>query len=434
MNPLLFTDSVVKPKLQKSKSNITISKSGTYQKHSPKGGVSDVTTSGSNKTPTIIAPDESFHIDAKYNLGQLTQIHYYGMKPIPREVFKMIATIIHFHPNLTNITISNGLDVYGIYEISNLLIVSHITEVCLEQLDIPNAHYQLLLTQASNLNHLSLSRCTINDEIVENIMSQLKYPLPASKTLIALNLSCNCITDRGVRFIGKALRSNRCLQYLNLAGNVITDKGATFIFDSLMKFPITDKEEDEKNKSYVQYCAQKVPLMTQFFIESISQIQKKSDSKLGRKIIKKSKKDDDVPSTIVNIAGNVSRTEYQKATAFAENILGEFQHPYEKRNVVRQNGIWYCLGNNTLCYLNMAYNNLMVHSIHKLLCILAYQRHSARTPRGLIRIVIEGNPLPDDCTELRDLNYLLEALLVRQKGHILKKQKSTRPSRHKESF
>lgn len=345
----------------------------------------------------------------------------------------MIANIVHFYPSLTNITITNGLDYYGIYEISKLLNISRITEVCLGHLNIKNAHYQLLLTQTSNLNNLSLSRCTITNEIVENIMSHLTYPLPASKTLIALNLSCNLITDRGVRFIGKALRSNRCLQYLNLAGNKITDEGASFLFDSLLKFPLTDNEENERIKSYVQYCKLKVPLMTQFFTESNSQTHTNTESK--KKISKKPRKDDGSSNTVHIMGDTTGLTEYQKARTFAESILGKYQHPYHKSKIVLENGIHYCLGNNTLCYLNLAYNNLMIHSIRKLLYILDYQRNSGCTPRGLIRVVIEGNPLPTNCAELHDLNYVLETLVnMSQKSRIVKKSKSNKPNKFKESF
>lgn len=437
---MLFTDSVGKTKLHRSKSNITIAKSGYYQKLSPKGPLSTVATSFSTSGPIFLKADTGIHIEAKFYISHLTQIHYYGNKILPREIFKMIATIIRFHPNLSNITINHGLDVYGLYEICKLLNVSQITEICLGYLDIKNAHFHLLLVEATNLNYLSLSRCTIKDEIVENIMSQLKYPSPASKKLIALNLSCNLITDNGVHFIGKALRSNRCLQYLNLAGNMITDDGATLLFDSLMKFPLTNNEEDERNKSYVQYCTKKVSLMTQFYTESTSHHDKiKTGSKLVRKIHKKSKKADEVSLNAENNTVDATDfTEHHKASAFAENILGQFSHPFDNNNAIREDGIRYCLGNNTLCCLNLAYNNLMLNSIRKLCHILAYQKisFSERTPKGLTRVVIEGNPLPASCAELQDLNYVLESVLnVGQKNRVAaKKSKPTKTYRLKDSL
>lgn len=426
----------MKPKLHKSKSTLTFGKSGPYQKHSPRAPLSNGTTTSIDTNVRIpIMSEKIIYIVAKYYLNQLTQIHYYGHKKLPREIFKMIASIVQLYPTLTNITINNGLDVFGIYEISKLLNVSRITEVCLEHLDIKNAHFYLFLTEASNLSYLSLSRCTINDEIVENIISQLIYPLPASKTLIALNLSCNLITDRGVYSIGKALRSNRCLQYLNLAGNMITDYGAAFLFDSLMKFPLTDHEESERNKSYVQYCINKVSLMTQFFTESNSQPLQKRESKLVRRLGKKSKKADDITLHAENITVQ-GYSDHEKAKAFAENILGQFRHPYDNKNVVREDGIGYCLGNNTLCYLNLAYNNLMLNSIHKLRRILTYQNISGRTPRGLTRVVIEGNPVPSNCAEVHDLNHALESLLdIGQKNRVGgKKPKHNKACKVKDSF
>lgn len=341
----------------------------------------------------------------------------------------MIASIIQLYPYLSNITIANGLDMYGIYEISKLLAISRVNEVCLEHLNIKNAHYQLLLSEASNLSYLSLSKCTINDEIVEKMMAQLKHPLTASKTLLALNLSCNLITDSGARFIGEALRTNRCLQYLNLTGNMITDNGATFIFTSLMKFPLYDKEKYERDKTYVQYSLQKVKLMTKYIKQSTSQQNKELESKIARKVGKKSKKGDDLNADTDTVTNrSVDPKERQKAKTYAENVLGIFQHPYDKTNIVQENGIEYCLGNNTLCYLNMAYNYISVVSIRKLLNVLTYQKDPARTPKGLMRVIVEGNPLPADCAELSDLSYVSGSLLnISQKGQkSIRKAKSTK--------
>lgn len=408
----LFTETFLKSKLPRSRSAI--------HKTSPKLLGPTMSMSDGISIQEGAAADEKFCLEARYCSRQLNQIHYYGRKPLPRQVFKIIASIIQFYPSLTNITIANGLDVYGIYEISKILVMSHITEVCFEHLNIKNAHYQLLVTEASNLNYLSLSKCSINDEITENIMLQLKHSLPASKTLLALNLSCNFITDNGAHFIGEALRSNRCLQYLNLASNMITDDGAAFIFSSLLKFPLTGKEVDLRDKTFIQYSTQKVKIMTLFIDQSVSQ-PKKAKLKIEKKVGKKSN------NTKTVVDDTVGLPEHQEARSFAESILGSFLHPYDKTNIVRECGIEYCTGNNTLCYLNMAYNDLTIVSIRKLLHILTYQKIPERSPRGLTQVIIEGNPLPANCSELRDLNYFLDSFLnLSQKGRINRKPRTAK--------
>lgn len=425
--------------LTSARSTIISDKSGTITKPPAPvsaGAPKQTVPSFSMSFSVDIAADECVIVDAKYSLGRLTQIHFHKSKHIPREVFKIIAIAVPFHPSLSNITIKKGLDVFGIYEIAKILIASQITEICFECLNIKDAHYQLLLTEANNLSYLSLSRCNINDEIVENIMSQLKHPLPASKTLLALKLSCNLITDNGVRFIGEALRTNRCLQYLNLADNAITDEGADFLFASLIKFPLTNDEEHQTNKIYVDYCTRMVALMTQFLTDLNSRPCQRTESnriREERRTGKKFKKAGEVASDTETIPADAdSRVKLQKARAFAENIIGKYQHPYDNNNVVRNNGLRYSLGNNTICYLNLAYNNLTIHSIRKLLSILNYQRSLRRSPRGLISIVIEGNPLPANSSEVNNLDFILEDFL--DNSQIIKKQKSQKPSKLKPSL
>ncbi|WP_337219594.1 hypothetical protein, partial [Vibrio parahaemolyticus] len=47
-----------------------------------------------------------------------------------------------------------------------------------------------------------------------------------------------------------------------------------------------------------------------------------------------------------------------KACLMAESQIGRYKDPFAKKNLEIKDDVVYCLGNNTLCYLNLSYNNL----------------------------------------------------------------------------
>ena len=76
-----------------------------------------------------------------------------------------------------------------------------------------------------SLEQLSLKCCCLDDAFCASISSALA----ANRTIIALDLSSNQITDTGVEQLANALRLNRTLLSLCLAGNRIGDKGVKAI-------------------------------------------------------------------------------------------------------------------------------------------------------------------------------------------------------------
>ncbi|KAJ8707373.1 hypothetical protein PYW08_010625 [Mythimna loreyi] len=344
-------------------------------------------------------------VDTIYNNNQnLVKLNFFNNKPIPREIFQIIALTLPYQKHLTSITINSGLRVESLYEISKLLPDSQITEICLDGTFLSKANYHILLTHGK-LKHLSLARCTINDRVVKTITDQLKEPSPAAKVLSALNLSSNKITDIGAKHLAEVLRTNRQLCYLNLAGNMITDKGGVSILDTLQKFPLRSHEVQESRSKYVAYLKKKSDLIKTMMkgLQSVS-FDKNSSKK---KSFKKGKLDSQSMhyGDLSLIGGDESMSLQERAELLAAKKLGLYNDVFSPKETKLQDDVVYCLGNNTLCCLNLAYNDLTYVSVKKLVEVLTAQKSLNRTPKGLIKVVIED--LPSDCPKPTDFDSFL---------------------------
>lgn len=364
----------------------------------------------------------SVKIESIYdNNEKLVQLKFIKNRVIPREVMKTIGLTIPYQKYLNSIVINRGLRMESLYEISKFLPQSNITEIVLDGTFISEANYHTLLTE-SYLKHLSLAKCTINDDVVKTITDKLKKPWPASKVLSALNLSSNRITDVGAKYLADMLRTNRQLSYLNLADNMITDEGGLRIMDSLDEFPLDAQEIEDSMARYVEYLKQKNDLIDTYIIElqktKLDRIPKRS------KVIKKSKMEVSLQyvyleKSMVETAADAQIIQ-EKAEAMAAKHLGLFYDPFAPNNTRTRNGVVYCCGNNTLCYLNVAYNNLTYASVKKLREVLYAQMYLKRFPKGLIKVVIEGNLMPVVCKEF---DHILD--VYRSQSEIATKRKST---------
>ncbi|XP_028158546.1 uncharacterized protein LOC114351500 [Ostrinia furnacalis] len=358
------------------------------------------------------------------SVDNLVQLRYDKNRHLPRIIFKILGMIIQFHPYLHTITINSGIDQTGIYEISKFLPLSHITDLCLDGTFIEESNYHILLENVNCLRHLSLARCSVNDEVLEQIASCLSYPLPASRTLSILNLSSNKITDLGAKHLSEALRSNRQMSYLNLSGNMLTDSGAGYLFNTLLKFPLSFAELLASRSRHMTYLMQKNALVMQKVKElRAGDFEKRAARrKTAVKPIstpKKDKKGVEKEPSLRSFSesksyGNFEAVFIEKATQMAEAVLGEFHDPFDGQSTVISEGVVYSQGNNTLCYLNLSFNNLSYVSLTKLLKVLTYQKESGRKPRGLVNISIEGNLMPVMCRELQLIDDMLDTGLMLQ--------------------
>ncbi|KAJ8705228.1 hypothetical protein PYW07_011055 [Mythimna separata] len=370
----------------------------------------NVQLTSSIKTET----DKVVKIEAVYDdRKRLVHVKFLNNKNIPRTIMQVVALTLPYQKYLTSITINRVLCVESLYEISKFLPNSQITELCFDGTFLKEANYHLLLPQ-SKLKHLSLARCTINDDVVKMITDQLKEPYPASKVLSALNLSSNKITDAGANYIADMLQSNRKLCYLNLAGNMITDKGGVSILNTFQKFPLQPQELKESRVRYVAHLKEKSSLVNKF----LKELQTAALDGTKKKTLKK------------RLAGvHYSETDFEiqiqdKAEYMANQKLGFYSNPFSPENTEVKGGVVYCLGNNTLFCLNLAYNNLGYISLKKLVEVLKMQQRLNRTPRGLIRVVTEGNLMPVACEEFVEIERLLESAIKTKISPIKRRETS----------
>lgn len=355
-------------------------------------------TSGQNETIVIPnSPPYVIHITAVYSGEKLVQIKIENNERVPRELFKILALTVYFHPNLNSIIINKALTTAGIHELKNLVNLSNVTDVILDDTYVEAANYYILLDSPRRLRRLSLARCFIQDVGVELIAARLAFPNPASESLALLNLSTNRVTDVGAAYLATALRTNRCLNYLNLTNNAITDKGAKAILEVLMKFPLTYSELIAKNERYIRHLRKKHELIDTF----ITNVQN------GEADVKTSKK----KNTRLDSAGKPSTSvTLLKAQDMAKKLVSDFKDPYHK-DIVLKDGVLHCNGNTTLAYLNLSYNHLSYIILKTILEVLQEQKSLARIPRGLVRVGIDGNPIPKECKELKEISNELEIWL-----------------------
>lgn len=390
-----------------------------------------VDTNSESKFAMDVTNENIINIETVYDTNlRLVQIKFIKNKNIPRAVMKIIGLIMPFHTTLSAISIDSGLHKETIYEISKLLPVSRITEICLDYTYLTAGNYHILLGK-NPLKHLSLSKCKINDAVVQTIASNLVYPSPASKTLSVLNLATNKITDLGVTYLADALRSNRQLSYLNLADNMITDAGAIRIFESFEEFSLTDQETISRKSRHIIYLKKKNELILKTAKDlRAGDFDKKTTRRKSFKPIatppsqrRKTLENESIVTTDTGKSvPNMDYLNFERAEIIVESLIGSFIDPFSPANTEMKDGVMCCYGNNTLCYLNLAYNNLTYFSLKKLCEVLLTQKLLNRKPKGLINVIIEGNSLPVACTELQQINDLLESGF----GHIRRMSAATK--------
>lgn len=339
-------------------------------------------------------PHHLVHVVAIYSGEKLVQIKIKNNTRIPRELYKILALTGYFHPFLSSVVINKSLTMAGIYELKNLLNLSNVTDVILDDTYVEAANYYILLDSPTRLRCLSVARCFIQDIGVEMIAARLAFPNPASETLALLNLSTNRITDVGATYLATALRTNRCLYYLNLTSNMITDDGAKKIFDVLLPFPLTYSELIGRNERYKRHLRKKHELIDTFITNA-------KNEETDLKSIKRKPRVD-------TSAGRPSLSYLnEKAQDMAKKLVTDFKDPYHKDVVIKDGGLQ-CNGNRILAYLNLSYNNLSHIILKTVLTVLKNQKNLASSPRGLVRVGIEGNPMPKECEELKEIGNELD--------------------------
>lgn len=399
--------------------NSSRSKSTKYKDVKSIGAVTPITKSRSqSKSGESLENFEDYvKITCFYNSDrQLVKLKFCKNKKIPKCVLKVLTIALPYHTQLTAIHVDGGLHANLIYELQQMVAISNITEVTLDNTRLEGAAIHILLEDNLSLKLLSIARCSLTDDLVEALASKLIYPLPASKKLCILNLSSNRITDIGAKCIGNALRTNRQIAFLNLSGNMIGEEGADTILDGLKKFALTADELKEMKIRRFQYLNQENELKNNHIDEigkkSLAgkrKITKPAPSVLSKKSkIGETYKDSEYTNQIATSNNDGNTVDICKVSI--KEVFGPVEDPFRSEHIVVENGKTYCLGNNYLYYLNLAYNDLSFNTVKKLCTVLREQTKLNRQPKGLINVCIEGNYMPF-CEELKEIDLIIKSNL-----------------------
>ncbi|XP_039760352.1 leucine-rich repeat-containing protein 71-like [Pararge aegeria] len=346
------------------------------------------------------------------NYNTLMEILITKVMDVPRALLRIISLLLPYYRNLTRITICKcGINMYSIYELSKVLCASTITEVCLDGSPVLGADYTMLL-ETTKLRYLSLSKCNIQDDTCKLIAVKLQN-MCCAQNLLLLNLSTNRITDEGAKHISNALRTNRHLRYLDLSDNHITDCGAGQILDVLIEFPLTYDEMMGMRRRRFEYLKRRNELHEKYLahihnrpFDELSQFSRKSGQQKRKK----------TSLTTLRSKGSARRDKEltsstddehikTKAEMLTAEVLGPFEDPFHPKTIKRIEGYVYSVGNMTLAYLNLAYNNLSYMCIKKLLSVIKHQNNYKN--KGLVKVVLDGNNLPISCPELAQIEELM---------------------------
>ncbi|CAH1636125.1 unnamed protein product [Spodoptera littoralis] len=418
---ILITRKTQEPPIRKS---ITKTRSKTFSQDSKPKSSEEISPPGSivnieQQINLNVYGEEVVPITAYYDVKKrLIEVAFLECQvTVSRKIIQAISLSLPYHSALTRFTFRrSGLTDKLIYEINKLLPISNITEVCFDDSHVKEGNYYILLEQFSQLKYLSLNRCCINDDICKKIFTNIHFHAPAGNTLQVLELGSNEITDEGAKFIGTVLRTNRCLLHLNLSGNMITDEGFRPMIETLMKFPLESDEIMAMRRRKFRYLQNKINV----YIRCLK------DLKYGRAPTPTPASVDDMESSISGRRSllkhshkkhkKISRqSEADRAEAMARGIAGDFEDPFAPENLVyKDDNVAYSTGNLILCYLNMAYNNLEFPSLQRIKQVLAYQDDvaKARKETGLIRVILDGNYIPQKCDDMEEIDLYLRKVVI----------------------
>ncbi|CAK1549287.1 unnamed protein product [Leptosia nina] len=363
-----------------------------------------------SKAPPVEEIENEVPIGAILNpLGQLLELQFFHTT-VPGLLLRILALCIPYQHHLTRITIRWGIiDCYTIHEINRILPQSQISELYLDDSPLPHRCYALLLIYQTRLKCLSLDRCRLDDDDCIEIASKLVHPYPASKNITTLSMASNMISNTGAGSLATMLRSNRQLRHLNLTGNRISNNGAVAILTSLMHFPLTTDEIVSKRLRTIQYIKLRQEIYSKCFNEvliSSAGVENRSDDRRASRK-KPTARLKSVPATSL-IKALSEEDAIAKAKMMTTELIGTNNEPFNRDYTFVRDGLLYSNGNLTLCYLNLSYNNLGHPSTVKLVEVMQYQEERRRSELGLVRVVLDGNPLPESSYELQQMQRLFD--------------------------
>ncbi|XP_054910006.1 leucine-rich repeat-containing protein 71 isoform X2 [Poeciliopsis prolifica] len=312
--------------------------------------------------------------------------------------YKIFKAVLKMLPSVTTLQCLHfwqaALSDPMVISLANTSLGSNLRAVTLEGNPLLQHSFHLLLSEDSNLTHLSLRNNRIGEEGARLIGSALSTCKSANKNLLSLNLAFNNIGDAGAAHIAQGLRLNNTLVILSLANNNIGDAGATSLAMTLGELTLQHKEIVERRRMLLHKIQSSLRADLEQTVGGhlsvIHSTSSKGDTKSAvKKKNKAAKKDEKTTETKVKRGSDGKRPQSrtmksggkEKLSSPQEDksssILTENQgealdtgNPLLMQSVHRRDGVLYMPGNTTLTSLNLAGQGT---KLQRNLCLCSWQ-------------------------------------------------------------
>ncbi|XP_027892587.1 leucine-rich repeat-containing protein 71 isoform X3 [Xiphophorus couchianus] len=358
-------------------------------------------------------------------------------------------------PNCTRkIKISGWKVNYKIFKAVLKMLPSMTTLQCIQAVTLEGNpllqhSFHLLLTEDSNLVHLSLRNNRIGEEGARLIGLALSTCKSANKNLLSLNLAFNNVGDAGATHIAQGLRLNNTLVILSLANNNIGDAGAAHLAMTLGELTLQHEEIVERRKMMLHKIQSSLRADLEQTVgghlSAIHSASSKGESKSSsKKRIKAAKKDEKTADTKIKkgsdgkrpLSRNVKSGGKDKMSSPLEdksscNLIEnqgealETGNPLLVLSVHRRDGVLYMPGNTTLTSLNLAGNKITEKTLPLFLASLERQEDVGG---NLQRLVLQRNLFPADAEcyiKIKEMKALADPLVEQISGPTEEEAKET---------
>ncbi|XP_051901842.1 leucine-rich repeat-containing protein 71 [Pristis pectinata] len=331
--------------------------------------------------------------------------------------------------------------------------------VVLDGNPIAQQPYYLLMTEGSQLQHLTLRNNQIDDVGAKLIGEALSTTKKCNRTLLTLSLNFNHITDKGIGYIADGLRLNRSLLWLSVAYNRIGDKGAMKLAEVLSPFALTHEEiverrllqfnsQESQRSSPLRRPESKSDRSSQ--LGSSTTLDKSDKSQKSGKSVskKKDKKEMIIPEKAIPSATQIppkrddirmlkrgsisaelrlSKTKITRSAKEKQNTSGDQEaiHHLLLEPAEHRDGQVFLAGNVCLMSLNLSHNQITETGLKALVAMLKMQIGNARpvpdgrNVSGLLRLMVTKNAFPATCETYTSLQELIAARDPISKHHVI---------------
>ncbi|XP_027892585.1 leucine-rich repeat-containing protein 71 isoform X1 [Xiphophorus couchianus] len=367
--------------------------------------------------------------------------------------YKIFKAVLKMLPSMTTLQCIHfwqaALSDPMVISLTNTSLGSNLRAVTLEGNPLLQHSFHLLLTEDSNLVHLSLRNNRIGEEGARLIGLALSTCKSANKNLLSLNLAFNNVGDAGATHIAQGLRLNNTLVILSLANNNIGDAGAAHLAMTLGELTLQHEEIVERRKMMLHKIQSSLRADLEQTVgghlSAIHSASSKGESKSSsKKRIKAAKKDEKTADTKIKkgsdgkrpLSRNVKSGGKDKMSSPLEdksscNLIEnqgealETGNPLLVLSVHRRDGVLYMPGNTTLTSLNLAGNKITEKTLPLFLASLERQEDVGG---NLQRLVLQRNLFPADAEcyiKIKEMKALADPLVEQISGPTEEEAKET---------